>query len=111
MSMKLLVFVAVMIGAEVLTAQQVLTDNDIARMVGAGVAQDIILKMIAESPVEFKLEPDRLIALKKAGVPDDMVRAMIAHDSQVPAVRYVHFSSEVRPGPAKKKGLSRLKPW
>lgn len=111
MSMKLLVLLTVLVGAEVLTAQQLLTDSDITRMVGAGVAQDIVLKMIAESPVAFRLEPDRLIALKKAGVPDEIVRAMMAHDSQIPAVHYIPFSSEVRTGPTKKKGLARLKIW
>jgi hypothetical protein len=111
MGMKLFVLLAGLVGTQVLTAQQVLTDSDIARMVGAGIAQDIILKMIAESPVEFRLQPERIIALKKAGVPDDMVRAMMTHDRQAPSVRYIHFSSEVRTASAKKKGLGRLKIW
>lgn len=100
-----------MMGAEAVWAQQTLSDSEIARMVHAGVAQDIIVKMIAESPVVFRLDPDRLVALKTAGVPDDVVRAMMAHDSRAPWVYYVPFSSEVRTTSAKKKGLGHLKFW
>jgi len=113
MSMKLFVLIAVMVGAEGLMAQQILTDNDVVKMVQAGVAQDVILKLIAESPVLFGLQADHVIAWKKAGVPDDVARAMVARQSDAPSIQYVHFSSEVRVIPAKRsrRRWTRLKIW
>ena len=111
--MKRVVLIAVMIGAEGLMAQQILTDTDVVKMVQAGVAQDIILKLIAESPAQFGLQPDHLIACKKAGVPDDVMRAMVVRSRDGSSIKYVHFSSEVRVAPAKhsRRGLARLKIW
>jgi hypothetical protein len=111
--MKHVVLIAAMIGVEGLMAQQILTDNDVVRMVQAGVAQDIILKLVAESPVQFGLQPDHVIAWKRAGVPDNVVRAMMARQSDAPRIQYVHFSSEVRVIPAKadRGRWARLKIW
>ena len=106
MSMRLLILLAVMMGAEGLAAQQILTDDDVVKMVQAGVAQDLILKLIAESPVLFRVQPDHVVAWKQAGVPDDVARAMVARQSNAPRIQYVHFSSEVRVTPAKhRRGL------
>ncbi|HLM97734.1 MAG TPA: hypothetical protein VK335_00530 [Bryobacteraceae bacterium] len=111
--MKLFVLIAVMGGAEGLMAQQILTDTDVVKMVQAGVAQDIILKLIGQSPVLFGLQADHVIAWKRAGVPDDLARAMMARQSDAPRIQYVHFSSEVRVIPAKRsrKPWARLKIW
>jgi hypothetical protein len=111
--MKHVALIAVMIGVEGLMAQQILTDNDVVKMVQAGVAQDIILKLVAESPVQFGLRPDHVIAWKRAGVPDDVVRAMMVRQGDAPRIQYMHFSSEVRIVPAKRsrRGLARLKIW
>ena len=116
MGMKLAVLAVGMICAEAMVAQQVLTDNDVVQMVHAGVAQDIILQLIAESPVQFGLQPDQLIGLKRAGVPDDLVRAMAARGREVRSIRYVPFSSEARVVPAKRpkskrRSWARLKIW
>ena len=113
MGMKLFVLLGVLICGGPLVAQQVLTDNDVAKMIQAGVAPDIVLKLIAESPVQFVFQADHLIALKKAGVPDDVVRAMAARSSEAPSIRYIRFSSEVQVVPAKHGGRiwTRLKIW
>ena len=116
MSMKFAVLAVGMICAEGVVAQQVLTDNDVVKMVEARVAQDIILQLIAESPVQFGLQPDQLIGLKRAGVPDDVVRAMAARGREVRSIRYVPFSAEARVIPAKRlksnrRSWARLKIW
>jgi hypothetical protein len=79
-----------------LAGQQALTIDDVTKMVLAGVAQDLILKTIAESAVPFQLNPDQLIALKRSGVPDDIVRAMMVHGSPNPIKPFhgVRFSSQ-----------------
>ena len=111
--MKRIFLMAVMMGIEGLRAQQILTDADVVKMVQAGVAQDIIVKLIAESPVQFGLRPDHVIAWKNAGVPDEVMRAMAARGRETPLIRYTHFSSEARVIPAKRgrRGLARLKIW
>lgn len=108
-----IILIAAMIGVEAFKAQQILTDTDVVRMVQARVAPDIILKLIAESPVQFGLRPDHVIAWKNAGVPDDVMRAMVVRGREAPSLQYVHFSSEVRVMPAKRsrRGLARLKIW
>lgn len=113
MSMKSFFPIAVIMGIEGLMAQQILTDAEVVKMAQAGVAQDIILKLIAESPVQFGLQADHVIAWKNAGVPDEVMRAMVTRGRETPLIRYTHFSSEVRVIPAKhgKKGLARLKIW
>jgi len=110
---ELVLFLTIALGGEGLEAQQVLTDNDVVKMVQAGVAQDIVLKLIAESPVQFGLQPDRIIQWKQAGIPDDVVRAMMARRADGRLIRYVHFSSEVRVIPPKssRRGLARLEIW
>lgn len=111
--MKRIVLIALMMGADGLMALQILTDNDVVRMVQAGVAQDLILKLIAESPAQFGLQPEHVIAWKKAGVPDDVARAMLVRNRDGSSIQYVRFSSEVRVVPAKRsrKKLARLKIW
>jgi len=110
---ELVLFLTIAMGAERLAAQQVLTDYDVVKMVQAGVAQDIILKLIAQSPVPLECPPDRLIAWKQLGVPDEITRAMVDRRNGGASIRYVHFSSEARVIPAKSSrgGLARLKIW
>jgi hypothetical protein len=81
--MKLSVLALTLFCAAALAGQQALSIDDVTKMVQAGVAQDLILKTIAEPGVRFQLNPDQLITLKRAGVPDDVVRAMMAGQSNV----------------------------
>jgi len=113
MSMKFLALITVMLGAQGLTAQQILTDNDVMKMVQAGVAEDVILKLIAESPVQFTLQADHVIAWKKAGVSDGVARAMVSRQHEAPLIQYAHFSSEVRVIPAQRRRRlwTRIKMW
>lgn len=76
--MKVLILALVVICACSLAAQPVLTNDHIIKMVQAGISQDIVVRAIVESTVQFELAPDQLIGLKKAGVPDEVVRAMMA---------------------------------
>ena len=111
--MKLRVLIGVFVAVQVMTAQQILTDLDVVKMVQAGVAQDIVLKLIAESPAVFSLQANHIVAWKQAGVPDEVMRAMVARAGDGTAIRYVHFSSEVRVIPPKRGGRrwAHLKIW
>lgn len=71
-------------GDEGLPSKQ-MTNASVAQMVKAGVAQDLIVTAIAISEPHFRLDPESLMALHQVGVPDDIVRAMMAKQQGQPA--------------------------
>jgi hypothetical protein len=60
-----------------------LTNVDIVRMVMAGVPAGRILEQIRASPARFEVEPDILDELRQAGLPPDVIEAMIARMKQL----------------------------
>jgi hypothetical protein len=54
----------------------VLTNDFIVKLIDANVAPEEVLKMIANQPGRFSLEPADLARLKAAGVPDAVIEAM-----------------------------------
>jgi hypothetical protein len=58
--------------------QPVLMNNDsVLRMFKAGLGEDLILQTINTQPGQYTADPDSLIALKQAGVPDHVIQAMM----------------------------------
>jgi hypothetical protein len=55
----------------------VLTNEEIMRLVGSGVSDDVVIAAIETSRPAFRLEAADLIALKEAGVSDRVLLAMI----------------------------------
>jgi hypothetical protein len=47
-------------------------------MMKAGLAEDVILSMINTQPAQFSVTPDAMIALKKDGVSDKVIGAMVS---------------------------------
>jgi len=60
----------------------------VARMVKAGIARDLIVVAIADSEPRFHFDSDSLIALRQSGVPDEVVRAMIARQHGQPILGF-----------------------
>lgn len=58
-------------------AKPVLTNEDIINSVKSGMGEDLVVKMIASQPAAFSVTPRDLLALKKAGVPDKVLSAML----------------------------------
>ena len=54
----------------------VLTNADIVRMVKAQLAQGLIANTIDSSDIHFDMSPDGLIALKQAGISDQLIQYM-----------------------------------
>ncbi len=54
-----------------------LTNNSIVEMVKGGLPDSMIVKEIARKICNFALNPSDLVALKKAGVPDAVIEAML----------------------------------
>ena len=59
-------------------SRQTLTNDDIIKMVRAQLSTNIILATMDTSNVDFDLSPNGLIALKQAGIDDQMIAAMQA---------------------------------
>lgn len=68
------------------SAQEPLTNDSIMQMVRAGLSEDIILSMVKTQPAKYTVTPERLIALKAAGVPDKVVAAMVEKNAGASAV-------------------------
>ncbi len=55
-----------------------LTNDDVLRMLEAGLGAETIIAAIGSNEPDFDVSVDSLIALKAAGVGDDIIRAMLA---------------------------------
>jgi hypothetical protein len=60
-----------------LLAQQPLNDDSVVKMVKAGLGDDVIVATIKNSPGTYSLSTDDLISLKKQGVSEKVLGAMI----------------------------------
>jgi len=58
------------------TVSAPLTNQDIVRMIRAGISQETILVLVRSSPSAFQMDPDSVIALKEQGLSDEVIRAM-----------------------------------
>jgi hypothetical protein len=59
-------------------AGQALTNADVLKLVKSGLADETILLLIKQQPTQFDTSPDALVQLKKEGLSDQLLSAMIA---------------------------------
>ena len=64
-------------------APTTLTNAAVVKLVRAGFREKTVIAIINARPVSFDLTPDRLIELKKGGVPERVILAMIARAESV----------------------------
>jgi hypothetical protein len=64
-------------------AATTLTNASVVKLVRAGFREKTVIAIINARPVTFDLSPDRLIELKKGGVPERVILAMIARAESV----------------------------
>jgi len=64
-------------------APTTLTNAAVVKLVRAGFKEKTVVAIINARPVSFDLAPDRLIELKKGGVPERVILAMIARAESV----------------------------
>src|SRR5829696_652022 len=60
-----------------------LTNASVVKLVRAGFREKTVVAIINARPVMFDLSPDRLIELKKGGVPERVILAMLARAESV----------------------------
>src|SRR5207253_11394531 len=59
-------------------AQEVKTDQTVVEMVKAGLSERVIVAKIRTSPTNFEVRTDARIALKKNGVPEEVIGAILS---------------------------------
>ena len=64
-------------------ATNTLTNASVVKLVRAGFKEKTVIAIISARPVSFDLSPDRLVELKKGGVPERVILAMIARAESV----------------------------
>ncbi len=64
-----------------LVAQQELTNESVIKMTKAGLSAEIVASSVKSQPGHYDISADGLIALKKAGVGDAVISAIIAHNA------------------------------
>lgn len=72
-----------------------LTNEDIVKMVKAGLGTQIILATIASQAGSFNVSPDALVALKNAGVNDEIIAALVKSASTTPVKTEAPTGNEV----------------
>lgn len=60
-----------------------LTNAAVVKLVRAGFKEKTVITIIRSRPTRFNLEPDKLIELKKSGVSEKIILAMLAQDESV----------------------------
>jgi len=83
MILKAIIAVALITGANVASAQQQLNNQSILKMHDAGLGDDLIIAAINAQAGAYTTNTDDLIALKKAGVDDKIITAMVTKGSAV----------------------------
>jgi hypothetical protein len=91
MKTRLLSFVLVFVAAAVTAQGQgtspagttTLTNASVVKLVRAGFREKTVIAIIYARPVNFDLSPDRLIELKKGGVPERVILAMLSRAESV----------------------------
>src|SRR5215217_3936819 len=88
----LLSFVLVLVGAAApararaqggAPGSSTLTNASVLKLVRAGFREKTVIAIIGARPVSFDLSPDRLIELKKGGVPERVILAMLARSESI----------------------------
>jgi hypothetical protein len=62
-------------------SEDALTNASVVKLVRAGFKEKTVIAIIHSRPVRFELTPDRLVELKKKGVSENIILAMIARDA------------------------------
>jgi hypothetical protein len=78
--------VCAMLMGTLLRAQQGLDNEQILKLVKAGLSDDVIVGMVGTQPGRYSISTNDVIALKSAGVSDTVIAAMVNKRGVVPLV-------------------------
>ena len=83
MSFALGLLLVASVAARAQGAEEPLTNASVVKLSRAGFKEKTIIAIIGARPVKFDLSPERLIELKKSGVNEHVILAMIARSESV----------------------------
>ena len=66
-----------MLASNAVAQQHVLTNADVIKLENAGFGDDVVISMIDSQPGSYQVGPDDMVALKKAGVKDSVIAALL----------------------------------
>ena len=66
------------------SSQDLLTNDSITKMVKAGLSDTVIINMVSTQPGKYSLNPEDVIALKGAGVSENIISAMLKASASTP---------------------------
>jgi len=66
---------AVLVFALLASAQEVLTNEAIVKMVKSGLGEELVVSMVQSQPGKYSIEPDDLLKLKREGVLETVLSA------------------------------------
>jgi hypothetical protein len=81
LALVLVAAVCLSVPASTSIAQEVLTNDSVIQMIKAGLPEAVIIGKIKSTASKFDLKTDSLVGLKKAGVSDKVLEAMVAAGS------------------------------
>lgn len=87
-------------------AQEALTNDSVIKLVKAGLSEEIIVSMVKSQPAKYTLGTEQVLALKKEGIPDKVLSAMIEKASGAPTGTQVVGPGIVLPGNARASGAT-----
>lgn len=68
-----------------LVAEEALTNQEVLKMVAAGLGDEVVVAKIQEAPrVDFRLEADDLVSLRTDGASERVIQAMLARNHPAP---------------------------
>src|SRR5579863_9625178 len=85
---KSVLAVVFLVFGSLLSAQQVLNNEGVIKMIKAGLSEDVIAAAVSSSPGTYDTSADGLVALKTAGAGDKIMAAVVskATGATAPAV-------------------------
>src|SRR5262245_28026824 len=87
------------------TESQPLTNAAVIKLVHAGFKDKTVIAIIRTRPAHFDLAPERLIELKKSGVSENIILAMIGHQGFTDELVFDDSLDDMA-GPGLKRGSS-----
>jgi hypothetical protein len=83
--LALVVVMALSLPVATSLAQEVLTNDSVVQMIKAGLPESVVIAKIRSTPTKFDLRTESLVSLKKSGVSDKVLEAMMAPGSPAAA--------------------------
>jgi hypothetical protein len=96
---------APVVAAPAPAASETLTNATVIQLVKAGLGNDAVIAKIKATPGKYDLNTADLIALKDAGVPGDVIAAMIAGPAKVEAAPVAMSLTDINPMTPHPSGL------